>query len=443
MIRAIADARKKTALPDDPAGTRDHISRYRIGTLGEHELPCLKDMVLVKKDEKAAGDNSGSATAIGLVAKQTIEAGPRWAVIGIFFMMLFGGLYLTASFVLPVIVALLFALIMSPIVRFLRRRLKIWEPVSAFFLVIGSLAFLTFGFYMLSDPITNIITNAPDYARAVDREIRTVQARFQRLQEASEAVGQDDEGDAANRLPPSPFGQPAQGGGGPQEVVVKNPGLIDNATNELPAILASIVFALVFLFFLLASGDMFYAKLVRLMPTLSDKKRALHIAHDIERELSRYFLTITIINTALGIAVGTGLWYVGMPNPVVFGALATLLNFIPYLGALFGMALVGVIALAEFGSLAEASIPVMIYLAATTIEGQFVTPTIVGRRLQMNAAAVFLAVAFWGWIWGVLGMFLAVPLMVAIKVFAAYTESLAPLGAFLSGEDTPREDDDD
>ncbi|MER0239752.1 AI-2E family transporter [Fulvimarina sp. MAC8] len=399
-------------------------------------------MALAKKEEKAASDNSSSATAIGLVTRQSVEVGPRWAVIGIFFMMLFGGLYLTASFVLPVIIAVLFALVMSPIVRFLRRRLKIWEPVSAFFLVIGSLTFLTLGFYMLSDPITNIITNAPEYARAVDREIRTVQARFERLQEASENVGQGDGSDSSSELPPSPFAQPTQPeDDGPEEVVVKNPGLIDNATDELPTILASIVFALVFLFFLLASGDMFYAKLVRLMPTLSDKKRALHIAHDIERELSRYFLTITIINTGLGLAVGTGLWYIGMPSPVVFGALATLLNFIPYLGALFGMALVGVIALAEFGNLAGAAGPVLIYLAATTIEGQFVTPLIVGRRLQMNAAAVFLSVAFWGWIWGVLGMFLAVPLMVAIKVFGTYTEALSTFGAFLSGEDTPDDDD--
>ncbi|EAU41411.1 hypothetical protein FP2506_01550 [Fulvimarina pelagi HTCC2506] len=400
-------------------------------------------MALAKKEEKASGESSNSATAIGLLARQSVEFGPRWAVIGIFFMMLFGGLYLTASFVLPVIIAVLFALVMSPIVRFLRRRLKIWEPVSAFFLVIGSLTFLTFGFYMLSDPIANIISNAPEYARAVDKEIRTVQARFQRLQEASENVGEGGTDDGVNRLPPSPFAQPEpepENDDEPQEVVVKNPGLVDNAANELPTILASVLFALVFLFFLLASGDMFYAKLVRLMPTLEDKKRALHIAHDIERELSRYFLTITLINTGLGIAVGTGLWYVGMPSPVVFGALATLLNFIPYLGALFGMGLVGVIALAEFGSLAEAAIPVLIYLAVTTIEGQFLTPMIVGRRLQMNAAAVFLSVAFWGWIWGVLGMFLAVPLMVAIKVFATYTEALHAFGAFLAAEETPDDD---
>ncbi|RFC62884.1 AI-2E family transporter [Fulvimarina endophytica] len=390
---------------------------------------------MAKNDEKVSADSQGSVTSIGLIARQTIEAGPRWAVIGIFFILFFGGLYLTASFVLPVILALLFALIMSPIVRFLRRRLKIWEPISAFVLVIGSLAFLTFGFYMLSAPIGQIISNAPRYAQAVDREIREVQGRFQTLQAATrEMSGEGGESRMGpNELPPSPFARPSSEG--PQEVVVQNPGLIDNAASALPTVLASVLFSLVFLFFLLASGDMFYAKLVRLMPTLSDKKKALHIAHDIERELSRYFLTITVINTGLGIAVGTGLWYAGMPSPVVFGALATLLNFIPYLGSLFGMALVGVIALADFGSLAEASVPVLIYLACTTIEGQFVTPTVVGRRLQMNAAAVFLSVAFWGWIWGVAGMFLAVPLMVAIKVFATYIESLAAFGAFLSGEE--------
>ncbi|HDZ74487.1 MAG TPA: AI-2E family transporter [Aurantimonas coralicida] len=350
-------------------------------------------------------------------------------MIGIFFILLFGGLYLTASFVLPVIIALLFALVMSPVVRFLRRRLKIWEPISAFVLVIGTTMTLISGFYMLSDPIAKIVNDAPRYAAAVDAEMRTVKNRLERLRSAQENVEKT--------------AKSAAGGATDNEVVVKNPGLVDNAATAVPQMLASVGFTLVFLFFLLASGDLFYQKLIRSMPTLADKKRALHIAHDIERELSRYLFTITMINAGLGIAVGTLLWWVDMPTPVVFGALAMLLNFIPYIGALIGMAIVGVIALADFGNLAQALVPVLLYLACTTIEGQLVTPTIVGRRLEMNAAAVFLSVAFWGWIWGVVGMFLAVPVMVAIKVFASYVEPLAPLGDFLSAETkrTPDEDD--
>ena len=375
------------------------------------------------------------APTIGLINRQTFETGPRWALIGIFLLMLFGALYMAASFVLPVIIALLFALVMSPIVRFARRRLKIWEPVTALILVFGALLTLTFGFYMLSDPLTNIVNNAPKYVGAVEEQLQAVQSRFQRLQTAQQTVEErvkKENGKAA----PNPDA--------PKEVVVKSPGLFDNATAMVPQMLASVGFSLVFLFFLLASGDLFFQKLVRAMPTLSDKKRALHIAHDIERELSRYLFTISVINCCLGIAVGTLLWWVNMPTPVIFGALATLLNFIPYIGSLVGMALVGVIALAEFGNLSDALVPVLLYLACTTVEGQFVTPMIVGRRLEMNAAAVFLSVAFWGWIWGVVGMFLAVPVMVAIKVFAGYIEPLSAFGDFLSvAAKKPSEEDED
>ena len=380
-------------------------------------------------ESRAAPSPAPVPATIELVDPRAIASTPSWAIIGIFFILLFGGLYLTASFVLPVIIALLFALVMSPVVRFLRRRLKIWEPISAFVLVIGTTMTLISGFYMLSDPIAKIVNDAPRYAAAVDAEMRTVKNRIERLRSAQENVEKTAKG--------------AAGGAADNEVVVKNPGLVDNAATAVPQMFASVGFTLVFLFFLLASGDLFYQKLIRAMPTLADKKRALHIAHDIERELSRYLFTITMINASLGIAVGTLLWWVDMPTPVVFGALAMLLNFIPYIGALIGMAIVGVIALADFGNLAQALVPVLLYLACTTIEGQLVTPTIVGRRLEMNAAAVFLSVAFWGWIWGVVGMFLAVPVMVAIKVFASYVEPLAPLGDFLSAETkrTPDEDD--
>lgn len=380
-------------------------------------------------ESRAAPSPAPVPATIELVDAQAIASTPSWAIIGIFFILLFGGLYLTASFVLPVIIALLFALVMSPVVRFLRRRLKIWEPISAFVLVIGTTMTLISGFYMLSDPIAKIVNDAPRYAAAVDAEMRTVKNRLERLRSAQENVEKT--------------AKSAAGGAADNEVVVKNPGLVDNATTAVPQMVASVGFTLVFLFFLLASGDLFYQKLIRSMPTLADKKRALHIAHDIERELSRYLFTITMINASLGIAVGTLLWWVDMPTPVVFGALAMLLNFIPYIGALIGMAIVGVIALADFGNLAQALVPVLLYLACTTIEGQLVTPTIVGRRLEMNAAAVFLSVAFWGWIWGVVGMFLAVPVMVAIKVFASYVEPLAPLGDFLSAETKRAPDEDD
>lgn len=376
------------------------------------------------------------APNIGLVTKQTVQVGPRWAVIGIFLILFGGMLYLTASFILPVVFALLFALVLSPIVRFFRRRLKVPEPITAIFLVLGTLVGLTAMFYALSDPLTQIVRNAPTYAQAVDREVSSVREQFSRLTRLSGGA----EDATAITVPQDEVQGPPEDE--PREVVVRSPTLLDTAANSAPQMLAGIGFALIFLFFLLASGDLFHQKLVQSMPTFSDKKRALSIAHEIEKELSRYLFTITLINIGLGVAVGFSLWLVNMPTPAVFGALATVLNFIPYIGAIVGMALVGVIALAEFGDVTAALIPVLVYLACTSLEGQFLTPMIVGRRLEMNAAAVFLSVAFWGWIWGVTGMFLAVPIMVGVKILANYVDSLQPLGNFLASDRTPPAQED-
>ncbi|WP_062226387.1 AI-2E family transporter [Aureimonas frigidaquae] len=373
------------------------------------------------------------APNIGLVNRQTVQSGPRWAVIGIFLILFGGMLYLTASFILPVVFALLFALVLSPIVRFARRRLKLPEPITAVFLVLGTLIGLTALFYSLSEPLTQIVRNAPSYAAAIDKEVSSVREQFARLTRVRQDVQDVAPGvSAAEQQPPNPDAQEA-----PQEVVVRSPTLLDTAANSAPQMLAAIGFALIFLFFLLSSGDLFHAKLVQSIPRFSDKKKALAIAHAIEKELSRYLFTITLINISLGVVIGCVLWAVDMPTPAVFGALAAIFNYIPYVGAIFGMGLVGIIALAEFGDVTAALVPVALYLACTTLEGQFLTPMIVGRRLEMNAAAVFLSVAFWGWIWGVTGMFLAVPIMVGVKIFALHVEALGPIGNFLASDRAP------
>lgn len=381
--------------------------------------------------DQSSGGQTVVAPNIGLVTRQSIQVGPSWAIVGIFIILLGGALYLTATFTLPVVFALLFALVLSPIVRFARRRLKVPEPLSAAILVFGTTIALIAGFYMLSGPLTQIAMNAPTYVGAVDDEISRFRDRLSEMSRAQERV------ESSTAVPAA--GAPAEED--PQEVVVRSPDLIDSAANTVPQIAAAVLFALIFLFFLLSSGSLFHQKLIETMPTFSDKKRALAIAHEIERELSRYLFTITLINAGLGLVVGTGLWWTGLPNAPVFGALVFVFNFIPYIGAIMGMVLVGVVALAEFGTLGLAIVPVLIYFLCTTVEGQLLTPTIVGRRLEMNAAAVFLSVAFWGWIWGVVGMFLAVPIMVGIKIMSNHIEGLQTFGNFLSSERSTVPDD--
>lgn len=217
-----------------------------------------------------------------------------------------------------------------------------------------------------------------------------------------------------------------------QRVVVEGPGVATSLVGSAPGVVAQALFTLVLLFFLLASGDMFYEKIVQVMPSFRDKRRAVLIARDIERKLSHYLFTITAINAGLGLAVGIALWQLGMPNPALFGVVAFLLNYIPYIGALAGVLLTAGVGLVSLPDASDAFVAAGVFLALTSIEGQFITPVFVGRNLQLNTVVVFLSVTFWAWVWSVVGMLVATPLLVAVKVFCEHIPALEPVGLFLS-----------
>jgi len=349
-----------------------------------------------------------------------IHVGPSWAIIGMFLIALTGALYLAKGFFLPVTLAFLFALMLSPVVRVLARR-SIPSWLTAIVLVASTFAAIVAGSYVLSDPIGEWVDRAPSIARELERKVGHLRGSVAQLERASQEV--DKLTDAKSSSPDKA-----------QEVVLREPGLLSDVATSTPDILARILLCLVLLFFLLAYSELFYIKLVRSMSSLSDKKRALRIAHDIERELSRYLFTVSLINSCLGIAIGTGMWLIGMPNPVLWGVLATLLNFIPYVGSIIGICLAAVVGMVSYPTLGEAFYPPLIYLSCTALEGNFITPMVVGRRLAVNPVAVFLSIAFWGWLWGFVGMFIAVPLLVAAKIFATNIPQLSALAEFLSGD---------
>ena len=177
---------------------------------------------------------------------------------------------------------------------------------------------------------------------------------------------------------------------------------------------------------------MFYEKLVHIMPTFKDKRNATRISYDIERKLSNYLFTITLINAALGITIGVAMWLLGMPNPILFGVLAFVFNFVPYIGAIVGVAIAALVGLLTFDHTGAALLPALAYLTLTIIEGQFATPYFVGRRLEMNPVVIFLSVALWAWLWSIVGMLVAVPLLVAVRTFCEHIPRLQAFGTFLS-----------
>ncbi|MEO9339185.1 AI-2E family transporter [Mesorhizobium sp. SB112] len=351
----------------------------------------------------------------------------RSLLMGIFLFMAVYALYFGRDFFMPVILACLLALMLTPIVRFLRKR-GIPEAVSATVLVIISVIAIGVTGYFLSGPVIALINDAPQIGRQLTEKLAHLRGPFEQLLSVSHQI------ERVTETAQEP---------GVQRVVVAQPGIISQAAGNILSAGTTTAVTFVLSLFLLASGTMFYEKIIQSFTRLSEKKRALRVVYDVELEISRYLLTIALINAALGFAIAMGLWAIGMPNPFVFGVAAALLNFLPYIGAFMTILLVTAIAIVSFSSLSFAMIAPAYVLLCNIIEGQFLTPLVVGRRLEINAVAIFVAVAFWSWLWGFVGALIAVPLLVVVKVFCDNFEGLRHVGNFLSAQQIADEDEEE
>jgi predicted PurR-regulated permease PerM len=168
------------------------------------------------------------------------------------------------------------------------------------------------------------------------------------------------------------------------------------------------------------------------MPTLTDKKNALRLVRDVEREVSTYLLTLTAINAGVGVIVGLLFYSLGMPSAYLWALLVFILNFIPYAGPLTGVALAAVAAIAAFDSVGYALLAPVAYTAVIGIENQFVSPYVLSRRLELNSVAILIAFAFFAWLWGIAGIVVSVPLLVTLRVFSLHIDALRVVGEFLS-----------
>jgi predicted PurR-regulated permease PerM len=351
----------------------------------------------------------------------------RIPTLGIFLILLVGALYFARDFFMPVVLAFLMALTLTPIVRFLGKR-GVPAALSATLLVIVSAGAIGATGYMMSGPVAELIEDAPRIGRDLTVRLRELRQPLEQVLDASEQI------DEATETAEGPE---------VQRVVVAQPGILSRAAGNLISAGTAIAIVLVLSLFLLASGTLFYEKIVQSFTRMSEKKRALRIVYDVEREISRYLLTVAIINTCLGAAVAVGLWAIGMPNPLVFGVAAALLNFLPYIGALLTAFIVAAISLVSFDSFSYALLAPAYVVFCNTMEGQFLTPLILGRRLELNAVAIFIAVAFWSWLWGFVGAIMAVPLLVVIKVFCDNFEGLRHVGNFLAAQTIAEEEEEE
>ncbi len=346
------------------------------------------------------------------------RAWPGFALTGLLILACIYTLYLAKPFLAPVVLAMVFSFFLSPFVRTLRK-LRIPEALGAGIVMLAGAALVAFVAYGLSASVSEWVERTPQILGKVSTDLQRWKSPFEKVTQAGEQV---------NKITQAAAGQPAKK---PPLVELKGPGTLDGIFSKTrDAVLETLAF-LILLYFLLSSGDLFLRKLIHVLPRLQDKKRAVLITREIEDHISKYLITVAGINACLGVAGGLAFWALRMPNPVLWGTLAFLLNFVPYIGALTEIIIVSLVAAATFPHLAHALLVPAAYLGLATIEANLFTPFVMGRRMTLNPVIIFVAVTFWGFLWGILGVFLAVPALVMLKIVCEHITPLAPVAEFL------------
>ena len=338
---------------------------------------------------------------------------------GLFTLAIFYTFYFAKAVLIPIALAMLLNLLLAPVVRGLKRYLRLPPGFGAALVLLLGVAVVAGSIYGLSGPATRWVNELP---------IAMINLRL-KMEELRKPVAEVQE--AAQRVENLAQGAPGPDEQQPVKVALAGPGLTQTILGGAVSFVTGAVVMIALLFFLLASGDTLLRQAVSIAPRLSDKRRVVEIARDTEDDISYYLLTISLINAGLGVAVGVAMYLLGMPNALLWGVMAGVFNFVPFLGAVVGIGIVGLVAVLTFEQLWSIVLPPLTYLFLTSFEAQFVTPALLARRLTLNPVAVFLALIVWTWLWGVAGALLAVPLLATFKICCDHIEPLQPIGTML------------
>lgn len=344
------------------------------------------------------------------------DSAVRAAAIVIIVVMSVSALKLGRAVVLPVVISVLLTLLLSAPVRWMRRR-RIPERLGAAIVVFGAIGIAIGIGATLVTPATEWIATAPTTFAKVESKVRLFMKPIAALQQSADRM-------ATVAAPATPSGRP------PAQVQLATPSLFDRVLPMLEVVPAT--FSVIFLtYFLLASGPLFRKKIAQILPGRRDVVHFETILSEIELVTSRFLATATMINTGVGVATGLALWAVGLPNPILWGGMAAVLNFVPYLGPITSVTVITLASLASFDTLAHALIAPACFGAIHLVENNLVTPTLLGRRLPVNTVAIFLGLIFFGWIWGIPGAVLAVPLTTVVKIACDHVPALHHFGELL------------
>jgi len=317
--------------------------------------------------------------------------------------------------VVPVLIAVLFGLMLAPPVRLLERS-RVPRAIGSLLMILLAIAIIGGAIAALASPARTWMQRMPQALVRIETVARDLRRPFQVATEASRELGKITQLDGSN----------------PVRVVDTGPSPFASALSAAPAVIAGIVITIVLTFLFLLHGDELLRKFVTLAPHLRAKRDVVEATRTAQSEISMYVITVTLINAGLGLATAAALWLLGVNDPLLWGGVAALLNYAPFIGPMATSIALLVVGFGEAATPALALAPPAAFLGLHLLEGQILTPHLVGRRLALDPVMVFIAMLVLGWMWGVAGFLLAVPLLTCAKIIAERIEGGEVFATLLS-----------
>lgn len=334
---------------------------------------------------------------------------------GLFVMAVLACMYLAREVILPIVLAFFLKLLVQPGMN-LMKRMRVPRLIAALLalaLLLGCIVGLV---NLLSAPASHWAQRLPEGLPRLQERVRIISQPLDSMARLFKHAKSAVVGGGSSAPPPSG---------------IDFQGLLLSTVHHFAS---GFVWTLLMLFFLLLAGDTFLRRLVEVMPTFGDKRQVIDIAQQVESDISVYLITISIMNTLVGIATGLGMWALGLPDPLLWAVVAFMLNYVPIFGPITGMVLFLTVGMLSLDPLWKAFMPMAVYITVHLIEGETVTPMLLARRFTLNPVLVMASLLFWDWMWGVPGAVLAVPLLAIFKIICDRVRPLTTLGHFIQGE---------
>jgi predicted PurR-regulated permease PerM len=333
---------------------------------------------------------------------------------GLFALAMLAASYAAAEIVLPILLAFVLNLVFRPVLRVLLRA-RLPQPLAALIIVLSLVALFVVVGVLLSGPVSSWIGRLPETLPRIEQRIRVLSSPIKSLQAAFDRIENI-----------APIGR-----AGGQHAVAQESPLAPKILAQVWTVAGGAFTTLVALFFILVSGETFLRRLVEIMPQFKTKRQVVDISQEIEDDLSVYLATITMMNAAVGVANGAVAWLCGLGDPLLWGTIAFMLNYVPILGPTMGVITFFVAGLVILDPLWMAFVPAGLYILIHVAEGETITPMLLARRFTVNPVLIMVGVFFWYWMWGVVGAILATPLLAVTKIICDRIEPLKPVGHFI------------